>query len=131
MCAARLLQTHPIVGSRDLDRTIAFYGERLGFEMTFEDGQTPRNYVGMRRDDVELHFQFQYEHEMGTIRLRFLVSDPDGLLADFQSRHAFSSPPSATQVALTESIRDTAWGTREFGFYDSDGNELHFYCDLR
>ena len=31
------------------------------------------------RDTVELHVQFQYENEMGTIRLRFLVENPDAL----------------------------------------------------
>ena len=135
MCPARLLETHPIVGSRDVDRTIAFYVERLGFELIFADGQTPPNYVGMRRDDVELHVQFQDEDEMGTIRLRFKVSDPDTLLSDFESRQAFSDPmppsekQSPAQVKLTKSLRDTTWGTREFGFYDPDGNELHFYRD--
>jgi catechol 2,3-dioxygenase-like lactoylglutathione lyase family enzyme len=136
MCAARLLRTHPIVGSRDLDRTIPFYVERLGFTLAFEDGQNPRNYVGLRRDDVELHFQFQHEDEMGIIRLRFLVSDPDALLADFQARQAFTDSPTpatssgAARVALTAPLKDTPWGTREFGFYDPDGNALHFYRDL-
>lgn len=135
MPAARLLETHPIVGSRDLDRTISFYVERLGFELVFDDSQTPRNYIGMRRDAVELHFQFQYKSEMGTIRLRFKVSDPDLLLADFRSRQAFtdsstlSAQQSAVQVELSAPLRDTAWGTREFGFYDPDGNQLHFYRD--
>jgi catechol 2,3-dioxygenase-like lactoylglutathione lyase family enzyme len=101
MCAARLIRTHPIVGSRDLDRAITFYVERLGFTLAFEDGTNPRNYVGLRRDDVELHFQFQYEREMRIIRFRILVSDPDALLADFQSRQAFTdSPMPATTSAL-------------------------------
>lgn len=135
MCAARLLETHPIVGSRDLDRTNAFYVERLGFELAFDDTNEPRNYIGLRRDDVELHFQFQYEDEMASTRLRLKVSDPDELLADFQSRQAFttSSTPaassSAPQVRLTQPLADTPWGTREFGFYDPDGNALHFYRD--
>lgn len=77
MQAARLTQVFPIVGSRDLDRTIAFYVERLGFVLAFDDGQTPRNYVGLRRDDVMLHCRFQYESEMNTIRLRISMSDPD------------------------------------------------------
>lgn len=136
MPTARLIQTFPIVGSRDLDRTIAFYVERLGFTLTFEDGQIPRNYVGLRRDEVMLHCQFQYPDEMQTIRLRILVSDPDALFEEFQSRQAFadSAAPArdsvAARVALTAPLQDTPWGTREFGFYDPDGNSLHFCRDL-
>src|SRR5262245_8495752 len=48
-------------------------------ERCASDRQTPpsSDYVGFRRDAVELHMQFQFEYEMGTIRLRFLVEDPD------------------------------------------------------
>src|SRR3954468_5130644 len=68
--------THPILGTRDIKRAIEFYTQRLGFQLAFGDKTDPPNYVGFRRDAVELHMQFQYEHEMGTIRLRFLVEDP-------------------------------------------------------
>src|SRR5436190_24259312 len=71
--------THPILGTRDIKRAIEFYTQRLGFQLAFGDKTDPPNYVGFRRDAVELHMQFQFEHEMGTIRLRFLVEDPDTL----------------------------------------------------
>ena len=70
-------ETHPILGTRDIQRAIEFYTQRLGFPLAFRDKTDPPNYVGFRRDAVELHMQFQFEHEMGTIRLRFLVEDPD------------------------------------------------------
>jgi catechol 2,3-dioxygenase-like lactoylglutathione lyase family enzyme len=138
MDAAQFRQVHPIVGTRDLDRAIAFYVERLGFELAFDDDKRPRNYVGLRRDGVVLHFQFQYEHEMGTVRLRFRVRDPDALLAEYESRQAFALAAESTsaqntspaRVELTEPIRDTPWGSREFGFYDPDGNALFFYRPL-
>jgi catechol 2,3-dioxygenase-like lactoylglutathione lyase family enzyme len=66
-------ETHPILGTRDIQRAIAFYTQRLGFKLAFGDKADPPNYVGFRRDAVELHLQFQFEHEMGTIRLRFLA----------------------------------------------------------
>jgi hypothetical protein len=46
------------------------------------DKADPPNYVGFRRDSVELDMQFQFEHEMGTIRLRFLAEDPDALFSE-------------------------------------------------
>jgi catechol 2,3-dioxygenase-like lactoylglutathione lyase family enzyme len=70
-------ETHPILGTRDIQRAIEFYTQQLGFKLAFSDKADPPNYVGFRRDAVELHIQFQFEHEMGTVRLRFLVEDPD------------------------------------------------------
>jgi catechol 2,3-dioxygenase-like lactoylglutathione lyase family enzyme len=114
-------QTHPILGTRDIRRAIDFYIHRLGFRLAFGDQAEPPNYVGFRRDAVELHMQFQFEHEMGTIRLRFLVDDPDALFTEYQQRGAECSPAG---------IRDTPWGTREFALYDLDRNALTFYRHL-
>jgi catechol 2,3-dioxygenase-like lactoylglutathione lyase family enzyme len=77
-------ETHPILGTRDIQRAIEFYTRRLGFQLAFRDKTNPPNYVGFRRDAVELHMQFQFEHEMGTIRLRFLVADPDALVNEYR-----------------------------------------------
>src|ERR1700759_5622737 len=114
-------QTHPIIGTRDLRRAIEFYVQQLGFQLAFQDNAENPNYVGFRRDQVELHMQFQYEHEMGTIRLRILVYDPDALFAEYQQRGVECS---------ASGIRDTPWGTREFALYDPDRNALAFYRHL-
>jgi catechol 2,3-dioxygenase-like lactoylglutathione lyase family enzyme len=114
-------EAHPILGTRDIQRAIAFYTERLGFRLAFGDKADPPNYVGFRRDAVELHMQFQFEHEMGTIRLRFLVEDPDTLFNEYRQRAIECTP---------NSVRDTPWGTREFALYDPDRNALTFYRAL-
>ena len=118
-------QTQPILGTRDMRRAIAFYTQKLGFKLAFGaegvDAEHP-NYVGYRRDAVELHMQFQYEQEMSTIRLRFLVDDPDALFSEYQQRGVECS---------ASGIRDTPWGTREFSLYDMDRNSLTFYRDLK
>ena len=115
-------KTHPILGTRDIKRAIEFYTQRLGFQLAFADNPDSPNYIGFRRDAVELHMQFQFEHEMGTIRLRFLVDDPDALLKEYQGR--------GVECTAT-GIRDTPWGTREFALYDLDRNALTFYRHLR
>ncbi len=114
-------QTHPILGTRDIQRAIAFYTEKLGFELAFRDDVDSPNYVGFRRDAVELHMQFQFAHEMGTIRLRFLVEDPDVLFDQYLGRGLECTP---------NGLRDTPWGTREFALYDPDRNALTFYRQL-
>jgi catechol 2,3-dioxygenase-like lactoylglutathione lyase family enzyme len=110
-------KVHPILGTRDIQRAIEFYTQQLGFTLAFDDIADPPNYVGFRRDAVELHMQFQFEHEMSTTRLRLLVDDPDGLLSEFRQRGI---------ECTANGIRDTPWGTREFAFYDLDGNALTF-----
>jgi len=114
-----LLQVQPILGTRDFARGVAFYTELLGFNLLFSHNS---NYAGFRRDHVELHMQFQYEHEMQTTRLRFFVDDPDALFAEFKPLDVFHD---------RTCLADTPWGTREFSFYDRDGNGLTFYRHLR
>ena len=114
-------ETHPIIGTRDIARAIEFYTKMLGFDLAFRDNADAPNYVGFRRDAVELHMQFQFEHEMGTIRLRFLVEDADAIFNEYRQRGVECSP---------NGIRDTPWGTREFALYDLDRNALTFYRHL-
>ena len=117
MATEQFVSVHPIIGTRDIERAIDFYTNKLGFAVAFRDGATPTNYAGLRRDGVVVHMQFQYEHEMATIRLRFLVKDPDALRAEFRERG----------VEIQNEIKNTAWGTREFALYDLDRNALTFY----
>ncbi len=121
MQTAKLVQVQPILGTRDLAAAVQFYTERLGFTLSFGDPTVEVGYVGLRRDKVELHLQFQYEHEMSTTRLRIVVDDPDSLFAEYRDKGVFHVE---TRPA------DTAWGTREFAFYDLDRNGLTFYRDL-
>jgi catechol 2,3-dioxygenase-like lactoylglutathione lyase family enzyme len=114
-------ETHPIIGTRDIQRAIEFYTTQLGFDLAFKDNPDTPNYIGFRRDAVVLHMQFQYEHEMGTIRLRLLVEDADALFDEYRQR--------GVECSAT-GIRDTPWGTREFALYDPDRNALTFYRNL-
>jgi catechol 2,3-dioxygenase-like lactoylglutathione lyase family enzyme len=114
-------ETHPIIGTRDIRRAIDFYTRQLGFTLAFQDNAESPNYIGFRRDAVEIHMQFQFEHEMSTIRLRLLVEGPDALFSEYRQRGVECSP---------SGIRDTPWHTREFALYDPDRNSLTFYRRL-
>jgi len=122
MPRAKFVAVHPLLGTRDVRRAIEFYTTRLGFTLAFQDQQVSPNYIGLRRDAIELHVQFQFEHEMATARIRLKVDDPDALFAEYQAQGVI---PAGKQVA------DTPWGTREFAIYDPDRNALAFYRDLR
>jgi catechol 2,3-dioxygenase-like lactoylglutathione lyase family enzyme len=45
-------ETHPILGTRDIQRAIAFYTQRLGFRLAFGDKADPPNYVGLQPDGM-------------------------------------------------------------------------------
>lgn len=122
MDAATFSEVQPILGTRDVAKAVRFYVDRLGFALAFGVPTNEGNYVGLRRDSVELHMQFQYEHEMGTTRLRIVVDDPDALYAEYKDKDVFYE---GTRLV------DTPWGTREFALYDLDHNSLTFYRDLQ
>ena len=115
-----LLQVQPVLPSRDVKRSIAFYVVRLGFTLVFEVEEHPA-YAGIRRDGVELHLQWHDPSEWSAVdrpMLRFVVSDLDALFAEYRTRGVFHD---------RTALRETPWGTREFAFFDPDRNGLTFY----
>ncbi|MGD0676535.1 MAG: VOC family protein [Polyangiaceae bacterium] len=115
---------NPMLPARNVEKALRFYVERLGFHHTF--GQVSNNYVGVGRDGVELHLCWQREEDFqagkaGQAMLRFVVDDPDALFEEYEAKGL---------VREGMAVEDKPWGTREFGFFDPDGNGLTFYRDL-
>lgn len=98
---------------------------QLGFEPRFVDAGGDPNYGGIGRDDVEIHLQWHSAEEwtagLDGSAYRFFVDDPDELFVEITA---------TSDLLEGRSVGDTAWGTREFGLYDPDGNALFFYRDL-
>ena len=55
------------------------------------------------------------------LNLRFVIDGIDELFAEYRDQELFHD---------RTDLRNTPWGTREFAFYDLDGNGLTFYRDL-
>jgi hypothetical protein len=99
--------------------------ESLGFEIAFRFSGNPDNYAGCAAT-VFLDMQWQHEDNFRSLVRRKSqgtdqIDDPDELFAEYEHNRVFGD---ATK------LRDTAWGTREFGFSDPDGNGLIFYREL-
>lgn len=123
MTDLQFLEVHPVLPVRDIREAVEYYSEKLGFSKIFADEGQP-GYAVLRRDGVEIHLQWHDEADFESVEklaLRFLVRDPDALFAEYSGIDVFHD--------RTE-LRNTAWGTREFAFYDRDGNGLFFYRDL-
>ena len=126
VAVAKFKDAIPILDVHDVNAALRFYVERLGFEVEFRYAENPDNYAGVRRDDVHLHMQWQHEEHFknGTarrLRVRLIVNDPDALFEEFRGKGLLDEETH---------VRDTRWGTREFGFRDPDGSALIFYRDL-
>lgn len=108
-------ETIPILASRDIAETTAFY-ERLGFEVRGLDGAFGPAYLRLRRDDVELHFVHSPDADPaeshGGCYLR--LADAQGIYDEWEAQGVPGIHPP----------RDTPWGMREFFIVDPSGNLL-------
>ncbi|MFT7667516.1 MAG: catechol 2,3-dioxygenase-like lactoylglutathione lyase family enzyme [Planctomycetota bacterium] len=114
----QFLSVIPVLPAKDVCATIQFYVERLGFKLIFQERPEQPTYAGAALGGVELHFQGHDPDEAPGIvgqQARILVTDLDAL---FDECHAISA------LAEHQAVRDTAWGTREFGLFDPDQNGL-------
>jgi hypothetical protein len=116
MTEPRCLSVAPIMPSTDIARTAAFYA-RLGFAMGDPDG----DFLMMRRDDIELFFGLNPEHDpkrtAACIYVR--VSDSDALNALWHGIQGVKQPV------------DQDYGQRDLPVIDPDGNMLLFGSPLR
>jgi uncharacterized glyoxalase superfamily protein PhnB len=124
MSRSQLESIYPVLPARKVDEAMRWYVERLGF--TFAFGGVDAGYIGVRRDQIEVHLQTQFEKDFqagtaGVCCLRIEVNDPDALFEELKDKEVFD---------VRTRLRDTEWGTREFTIRDPDGNSLTFQRDL-
>jgi hypothetical protein len=121
-----LAAVHPVLACHDVTESTRFF-QLLGFTLRFQDDPAKPMYAAMRRDDVELHFQWadagQWVAGLDRPAYRFLVDDVDALYAQF----ATVVDPAVFGTGPWKAPADTPWGTREFHLRDPGGNSLQFY----
>lgn len=113
---------------RDVPRTLAFYRDRLGFEVTFEGPEPDDIFFGIvQRDAAMLMFKAvdieptpNRTRDIGHGNMRwdayFYVPDPDALAAEL----------AAGGIEFETSLGDTHDGLRGFEVKDVDGYLLFF-----
>jgi catechol 2,3-dioxygenase-like lactoylglutathione lyase family enzyme len=106
----------PILRVADLDVSVAYYVDRLGFELQWRS--EPVASVG--RDRASLMLSAGDQGHTGTW-LWIPVSDVDELYAECRERGALLRHPPANYP----------WGSRECQITDPDGHVLRFGADLR
>ncbi len=120
-----LHQIHPVLPVKDVVEALDFYVNRLGFKIAFADDSKKPTYAGIIRDDIEIHLQWhdavEWEKDIERPMLRIVTQNIDALYEELSEKDVFHA-----HILL----RETAWGTREFAFYDPFKNGLTFYRDV-
>lgn len=102
---------------RDMAASLAYYRDKLGFDVTFQYGE-PVFYVCLCRDEVSVHLRAAREPDWvaGHGALCIFVEDVDAVHAELVGRGArVVKPP-----------QDYPYGMRDFDVADLDGNTLVF-----
>jgi uncharacterized glyoxalase superfamily protein PhnB len=109
----KLLSTLPVIPVTDVAEAIAFYRDRLGFTVEFEQGP----YAGVVRDDARLHLDGVVNAGAGTVTCRVETSGVDDLFAEMDGKGV---------VDPKEPIHTMPWGARQFSVLDCCGNRITF-----
>ena len=120
-----LHQIHPVLPVWDVVEALDFYVNRLGFRIAFADDSKNPKYAGVIRDAIEIHLQWhnadEWELEIDRPMFRIVSQNIQSLYDEFAEKDVFN--PHTL-------LRETAWGTKEFAFYDPFKNGLTFYRDI-
>ncbi|MGI9551148.1 MAG: glyoxalase superfamily protein [Aurantibacter sp.] len=120
-----LHQIHPVLPVKDVVEALDFYVNRLGFKIAFADDEKNPKYAGILRDEIEIHLQWheavEWEVEIDRPMLRIVTQNIEALYEEYSKKNVFH--PHTL-------LRETAWGTKEFAFYDPFKNGLTFYRDV-
>lgn len=117
----QLLSIVPVLPSADIERDVAWYREKTGFEPLFFDNM----YAVLKRKNHSIHLQWHADTDddplLGGSVIRIFVKDIDPILEEFVER----------QTVKKEKLRrNTPWGTHEFGFYDLNNNAVFIVEDV-
>jgi catechol 2,3-dioxygenase-like lactoylglutathione lyase family enzyme len=112
MSTIELLSTVPVFSVSDMRRSLAFYRDRLGFDVSFDIGM----YAGVKRGGMELHLDGgAHEYSSRPTCCRFHIRGVDALYAGMQ-REDFIK---ADERLATKHMR-------QFSVVDPDGNRITF-----
>ena len=122
----RTERSEPILPSRDLDETRAFY-EAIGFRPWFRGGGVNPQYEILSRGHLVVHFVLERTLDPAASDRSCYLRVTD---ADQFHRHCASLKLSVSGIPRLTAPRDEPWGMREFTLVDPSGNLLRIGHDL-
>ena len=125
--SSNLVAIRPFFIVKDLQASIAYYRERLGFQLDFQGPGDDPYYAGVSRDDVGIMLKAivpdvlpcpnHTRHEWARWDAYIYTMDPDALFDEFGRR-------GASFVKKLSFIEEGLWG---FTITDADGYLLAFF----
>jgi uncharacterized glyoxalase superfamily protein PhnB len=112
--AFKLTNLAPVLHVKDMTAALAYYRDKLGFDVTFSWKEPPR-YVCLRLDDVSIHLN-SYVPPLGPSHVAIFCKGVDALYEQCVARG----------IAIAEPIKNEPYGMREFVVTDPDGHRLVF-----
>lgn len=113
----------PILDVTDVDASVAFYTQKLGFEHAFsmpgEDGKSSYAMVNLGSATIGLNLNPATTHRGSGVATMIYVPETTGL-------DPFYSEIQSKGVAIEEEIADQYWGDRTFSLRDPDNYWLTF-----
>jgi catechol 2,3-dioxygenase-like lactoylglutathione lyase family enzyme len=112
--SAALMRAVPVLASLDIEATLRFYAERMGFETV---ARYPDHGI-VARDDVEIHFWLTDDADIPkATSCRIDVAGVDQLYEEMSGSGV---------VHPNGPLTEQPWGFREFAVLDDDGNMIKF-----
>jgi catechol 2,3-dioxygenase-like lactoylglutathione lyase family enzyme len=114
---ATFTATNPILCVSDVEASIGYYVDRLGFALQFSWGEErePPSFAGVARDGFEVFLCLDGQGRPGTW-FAVWVDDVDALHAEYVERGA----------DIRRAPVDLPWGVREMNVIDPDGHRIRF-----
>ncbi|WP_057635212.1 glyoxalase superfamily protein [Stenotrophomonas humi] len=116
MIPSRFHTISPFLGTDDLPATLAFYQEKLGFDLAWEWG-SPLEVAAVCRDQVEITLTCRSDARPGGISRIYIGIDA---IDDYHA-HLLQAG-----VTIDVPIDDRPYGMRDFSVVDPTGNVLTF-----
>jgi uncharacterized glyoxalase superfamily protein PhnB len=120
----RFLHISPVLASANVQRDVDWYEEKLGFKNVYDSSkyqEGPLDYAVLRRQNLIIHLQFQFQDDMTSTDVKIEVQNIDPLFDEYVT---------AGIVKPDAMIRKTPWNTFEFGLFDASGNRITFIEDI-
>jgi uncharacterized glyoxalase superfamily protein PhnB len=104
----------PVIPVTNTAEAIAFYLDKLGFDLAFEAGP---DYAGVTRLGAELHLDGVLDAAAGEVSVRITTLGIDALYAELEPQGV---------IHPEEPLETKPWGLRQFSVVDLDGNRITF-----
>jgi catechol 2,3-dioxygenase-like lactoylglutathione lyase family enzyme len=120
---SEIIGVHPQIFVTDMERAVAFYRDRLGFDVEYLYGDPP-HYGLVVRGRAGLNLR-----RVDALPVDASMRDREDLLAaTLVVRHveALYRTYEAAGLTFHQHLREQSWGARDFIVADPDGNLVHF-----